>query len=85
MIIIIVYEEKDNDGKRKVAPGLKESRASTVYMSTIYKKARNLVNHPEGHFFEEIQVGKNVRVTMLYMLNFLRHSDCCSKPAANEQ
>ena len=56
MIIIIVYEEKDNDGKRKVAPGLKESRASTVYMSTIYKKARNLVNHPEGHSFWRFKV-----------------------------
>ena len=55
MIIIIVYEEKGNDDKRKVAPGLKESRASTVYMSTIYKKARNLVNHPEGHFFEDLK------------------------------
>ena len=45
MIIIIVYEEKDNDGKRKVAPGLKESPAGLLV-------ARNFVNHRVRYFLK---------------------------------
>ena len=48
MIIIIVYEEKDNDGKRKVAPGLKESPAGLLV-------ARNFVNHRVRHFFQDLK------------------------------
>ena len=45
MIIIIVYEEKDNDGKRKIAPGLKESPAGLLV-------ARYFVNHRVRHFLK---------------------------------